>query len=358
MRSDTFDPDQYRQDLLNGGFGRDLRDRQKTANKQRKLAEEERESKADKKGSKPTFLRPDDIAGGYDFKRALVTSLGMPEGQIRLLTKHDLLAFKERIEELGKMYQGGITVEQVISLSRQEDIDRANSQIFSATAVRRKSGIVHFVTNASQNQGKNAVKYHHVNVEFLAFNELAMQPKKVSLYAIKNKLALGKVKFECDCGRFNFWYRYLNTVGGTVLGRKEGGFPKIRNPEMSGVACKHILRVMHYIKSGHGQKYLATAVENERTRQVGARYKQEKATLDETISRQLAQSGHKHTQIKPKVQQEIKKLERKAQQRAKELTSKVTNNQTKAQKLQRYNQMLKNGLIDQAEFDLLASKLG
>lgn len=35
------------------------------------------------------FLRPQDISGDYDFKRALRTTLGMPEGQTRIMTQED-----------------------------------------------------------------------------------------------------------------------------------------------------------------------------------------------------------------------------------------------------------------------------
>jgi hypothetical protein len=100
----------------------------------------------------------------------------------------------------------------------------------------------------------------------LAFNELVFNPEKVKSTTVQNRLSKGKVKYECDCRRFKFWFRYINTVAGTVLGRKEGGYPKIRNPQLSGVACKHILRVMHYIKSSEGRHYLAMALEKERTK--------------------------------------------------------------------------------------------
>ncbi|WP_111857850.1 hypothetical protein [Acinetobacter sp. CFCC 10889] len=361
----NFDPDKFRQEILKGGFGKDLKQRTAEDRQQRKLAEEERESKADKKGSKPTFLRPQDISGDYDFKRALQTTLGMPEGMVRTLTRADLEAFKHNIETIAKQYKGGITVEQVIAFSRQDDIDRANQQIHVAHPARRKAGLVHFITNAS---AESKSRFHHVNVEFQSFNELSLQPKDVSQYAVKNKLSLGHVKFECDCGRFKYWYRYINTVGNTVLGRKEGGFPKIRNPNLTGIACKHILRVMHWIKSGHGQRYLTQAIQNERTRQVGARYRQDKQGLAESIAQQIAKVGSKRSEIKPRLQHELNKLEQKRKQREqlqkrtlqrqKDLLERSKNKQTKQQSLTRYKALLNQGVITDAEYQVLVQNLG
>lgn len=64
----------------------------------------------------------------------------------------------------------------------------------------------------------------------------------------KTAFRVDALNLSAIAGVLNIGMIYLNTVAGTVLGRKEGGFPKIRNPNMTGVACKHILRVMHWIK--------------------------------------------------------------------------------------------------------------
>ena len=355
LGDDDFYPDKFRETILKGGFGKNLKQQQKEDRAQRRTAEEERDSKDDKKGSKPNFLRPSDIAGDYDFKRALTTTLGMPEGMVRALTKDDLIAFKHNIETIAKNYKGGITVEQVIAFSRHEDIDRANKQIHVAHPVRRKSGLVHFLTNASR---ESDVAYHHVNVEFQAFQELSLAPEKIKKTTVQNRLAKGKVKFECDCGRFKYWYRYINTVGGTVLGRKEGSFPKIRNPQVTGIACKHILRVMHYIKSAHGQRYLELALQNDRTKQVGARYKQNKQDLAQNIAEQMVRANTKRNEIKPRLQQEVKKLERKAQARAKAIADRAKQVQSKQQALNKLNTLLNQGILTQEEYQVLSKNLG
>lgn len=359
MIDDGFQADKLREALLKGGIGKDLKQRQRDANRQRKWAEEERDSKNDKKGSKPTFLRPSDISGDYDFKRALQTTLNMPEGMTRAITKDDLKAFADNIEQMQKAYKGGITVEQVISFSRQEDIDRANKQIHVAIPTRRKNGLVHFTTNASREtleKDPNAPRYHHVQVEFLAFNELVFHPDRVKATTVQNRLSKGRVKFECDCGRFNFWFRYLNTVAGTVLGRKEGGFPKIRNPNATGIACKHIIRVMHWIKSAHGRQYLNQALEKERTQQVGGRYRTSKKEVSQLLSEQLVRAHTPRNHIKPNLQAEIAKLEAKAKKQASQIMAKQKLTQTKFEAMNKLKTLFEQGILTADEYAILKGK--
>lgn len=358
-KNDVYLPDELREALLKGGFGKDLKKRQSEAQRQRKWAEEERESKDDKKGSKPTFLRPQDIAGDYDFRRALRTTLNMPEGETRPLTEADLHAFAENVKQMQQAYKGGITVDQVISLSRQEDIDRANKQIHVAIPSRQIGNLVHFTTNASREsieRNPKGPKYHHVRVEFLAFNELVFHPDRVKASTVQNRLSKGRVKFECDCGRFNFWYRYLNTVAGTVLGRAEGGFPKIRNPNTTGIACKHILRVMHWVKSQNGRHYLAQALEKERTKQVGAKHKTSKAEVSRMLSEQVAKANTKRNTIKPNLQAEVARIEATAKRQLQALVRKQKQQESKHQALIKLKTLHEQGILTDAEYAVLSKK--
>lgn len=351
--------DELRKELLKGGVGRDLKKIQREQRKQRKWAEEERESKDDKKGSRPTFLRPQDIAGDYDFKRALKTTIGMPEGMTRAITREDLAAFAANIEQMQQAYKGGITVEQVISLSRQEDIDRANRQIHVAIPTRRKENLVTFTTNASREsieRNPRGPRYYHVQVEFQAFNELVFHPDKVKPSTVQNRLSKGRVKFECNCGRFQYWFRYLNTVAGTVLGRKEGGFPKIRNPNLTGVACKHILRVMHWVKSQEGRQYLSRALEVERTKQVGAKYKTGKRDIADMLAMQVVRANTKRNEIKPNLRAQVAKLEAAADKAAKTLLRKQKQLETKHQALAKLKVLHEQGILTAEEYAILSKK--
>ncbi len=274
--------------LQNGRLRRDLQGRRSEDNKQRAFAE--REIEYDDRGRKiprPMFLRPEDIAKGqdYDVEKVLFTTLGQQKGdRPRRITRDDILAFQDNILLLKDQYKKGITIQNIINLSLADDIDRANEQIYLAVPISRKSGLVHFLTNAGPH---SKVQNHHVEVEFSNFNSVVFDIKKEAISTVKNRLANGKIRFECDCERHTFWYRYMATIGGYGLGRQEGGFPKVRNPHLSGVACKHVLRVAKWITSPAGIQYLKKQVEADRKKQVGARYKLSDAQIQEQINQQV-----------------------------------------------------------------------
>ena len=196
---------------------------------------------ADKQGK---ILNPDEVAGDYDFSKLMVTTL---HGETRPITVDDLKQFAYNARVLGKKYKGGITCKQIIDHSLFADRDRANKQIRTAIPVSAKSGVIHFQTNAGPDSDKTR---HHVYVELLDY------PAAVASGAhskdIAKVLLKGKVKVECDCGRWRYWFRYIATIGHYNLINRETGYPKIRNPKLSGVACKHILRVCQIIQQSPG----------------------------------------------------------------------------------------------------------
>jgi|GEM_PF-280225 len=310
---------QMQEALNKGSLRRDLQGRRSVDNQQRKLAE--REIEYDDRGRKiprPMFLRPEDIAKGkdYDVEKVLFTTLGQQKGdRPRRITRDDILAFQDNILLLKDQYKKGITIQNIVNLSLQDDIDRANEQIYMAVPLSRKSGVVHFLTNAGPN---SKVQNHHVEVEFSNFNSVVFDIKKEAVSTVKNRIANGKIKFECDCERHTFWFRYMATIGGYGLGRQEGGFPKVRNPHLSGVACKHVLRVVHWILSPAGIQYLKKQVEVERTKQVGARYKQSDAKIKDQLNQQMAdiESG-KAKPIIPNIQKAEQEMMRRANKVAK-----------------------------------------
>lgn len=215
-------------------------------------------SRRDKAGKDGKILNPNEVGGEWDGARVLNTTLG---GAKRELTADDLVLFRRNIEALkqrnqGKKIQGGIRPAQVIQLSRDIDIERSNKQIRQAILMGGSSGKLRFQTNASGETPN--VKYHYVNVELLDFQEFTAMPRtpKTKPLVAAKQLANSRIRFECDCGRHTFWYRYLATTGGWNMGREETGYPKERNPQLTGVACKHVLRVMRELTAGmyvHGQ---------------------------------------------------------------------------------------------------------
>lgn len=212
---------------------------------------------AERRANAPRILNPGDLQGSnLDAITVLNTTLGMPKGQSRSLTVDDLAAFRQNIRTLGTRFTGGITARQVVDMSQTVDRDRARKEILIAVPANAKairgagreldSLEVMFITNASQ-QSKD--KRHFVTVQFLGYPVAIASGEKTPTKAA-NLMRKQAVRFDCDCGRHTFWYRYIATIGNYNVGRSENGYPKVRNPNLAGVACKHVLRVMAEIEGG------------------------------------------------------------------------------------------------------------
>lgn len=316
-----------------------------------------------------TLLKPDEIAGDYVITRGLMTTLG---GQARPLTYDDLKQFSYNVENLRKAAKkakmlGGITAKQVIDKSWQDDRDRAHRQIHLANpthyrAVTEGGGqatslMVGFMTNAGPD---SEFTHHNVNVQFLDFGAVVASPMKAD--KIVDQLVKGRLKFECNCGRFKYFFRYVCTQAEVVAGRQENAFPKIRNPGVTGIACKHILRVMQTIMSSPTFKGYATKViqkfrddightENverisdqrdfeEKRRKEAYRQRQVKSTEEKRKQRQ-AQPAYARMQERMKDRANAKERER----MAKSKTAAVSGIERHARELLRLN------AITQQQFD-------
>lgn len=156
----------------------------------------------------------------------------------------DLRAFKRLMQVRQQdfkqnLIRNGIHFQSIIARSRREDILRFEKQINTAFSARKdRYGVVLFRVNAS---AESDVSHHMVSVQFMDF-QVALSSGSIT-QALAKAVLNGPVKFDCDCGRHRYWYRYLATLGGFVYGKPETGYPKIRNPSLTGLACKHVLYV-------------------------------------------------------------------------------------------------------------------
>lgn len=362
----AFTPDQLRKEydsikkaVDDGGVRREANNRFSSERKRRIDA-----GKGDHKEKMPVFLRPQDIQKGidYGFEKVYLTTLG--KGELRVLTQSDLIAFKKNIELLKDQYKKGITAKQVINLSLPSDVDRSNRQIHLAIPLSIKDGVVHFMTNASK---ESNVDYHHVDVEFLAYKSLALQPSEVTQQDVRSALALGKIRFQCDCQRHTYWYRYMACIGGYNYGRIEEGFPKIRNPELAGVACKHTLRVMQYILSPQGSQYLFKSLNKDRSRQFGKRRKVTANQANKMLNEQLQASEKGKTPIikqnenakNREINRRVRDLARKHQAQTQKaymkqfnLSEKDAQAQIKKNAISKLDVLLRSGVITQDEYNV------
>ena len=200
-------------------------------------------------GDNAKILSADDLGGLYDPKRALFTTI---DGKPRLLGHDDILAFRAAVKDIQRVHgqhskqaAGGILVKRVIDYSLTADRERSNAQIHTVMPVGNRAGVVHFQTNSGPNSN---VARHHVMVQFLSY-DMAVSGGGSAADAAK-LLGRGKVRFDCDCKHHTFFLRFIASAANFNYGRSEDGFPKIRNPALRGVACKHVLKVMGVISHG------------------------------------------------------------------------------------------------------------
>jgi hypothetical protein len=202
------------------------------------------------------LLRPNEVAGDYDAGRLLQTTLG---GYRHAITPEDLGVFKRNAELLGKQFRGGITARSVIDRSLEIDRERANREIHYAVPHRFVNGMLHIVTNAGP---RSEVNRHHVLLELLNFNAAVSSPADGRELA--RQLSTGPLRVACDCGRWKYWYSYVATIGKFNASTPQLGFPKIRNPHLTGVSCKHVLRVMQQLQMPGIRDYIAKMIDNSR----------------------------------------------------------------------------------------------
>ncbi|MCA0214693.1 MAG: hypothetical protein LCH79_16135 [Proteobacteria bacterium] len=250
------------------------------------------------------ILNPTEVGGEYDAGRLLTTTMG---GHLHAITHEDLRTFRQNVQLLGKRFRGGITAKAIIDLSLPEDRERANREIKTAVPMQSIGGRVHFITNAGP---KSDVARHHVHVEFLTFSAAVSSPGPAA--DLVKPVVSGALKFDCDCGRHTYWYRYIATVGKYNSGRDETGFPKIRNPNLRGVACKHILRVMQQLSMPIIKQQIARMIENARENLDKRPKVLSKKQAEQIAEQQRAQETWKRS----KVETTSEKRQRLAQARA------------------------------------------
>ena len=222
-----------------------------TAELNSRLQQDAKEREAEGKRQGSIILSQNDVlTGNWDAHKVLFTTLG---GQIRPITAEDLATFRRNINTAQQKLKKGVTAQQVIDWSAgivtgniKSDLSRARDEIKMAVPVGAQKGRLRFITNAGPD---SKVSRHHVIVEFLNYGAEAASGSSTARQSAL-RLRRGPIKIECDCERWRYWFRYIATIGGFNAGRAETGFPKIKNPRLQGIACKHIVKVMHEVKSG------------------------------------------------------------------------------------------------------------
>ncbi|BBO69097.1 hypothetical protein DSCA_30270 [Desulfosarcina alkanivorans] len=183
-------------------------------------------------------------------------------------TADDLKRFDKQAQRARKEFgfgKKGVRIDQLISASRTDDIERSRKQIRNATFYRifnSKSGVLlHFRTSAGPD---SKFTHHQVKIRLEEWGDWLTSTVKFNK-AAKNILN-GRISFDCDCGRHQFWYRYVATIGGFAVSPLEHSYPKIRNPKLTGACCKHVLKVLATLRGPAVQRLIIAEMEKEAER--------------------------------------------------------------------------------------------
>lgn len=206
------------------------------------------------------ILLPSDIAQGkVSGGRLLHTTLG---GVPRQLTATDMAEFRAKAKALGARYAGGATINDIVRTSRPEDLQRARDIKWS-TPARLRNGTIDFIASASP---QSPVTRHYVTVvlaDYGAALARAATPLQAAAWLAKE----GHIRWDCTCGRHIFWYRFIATSIGANALRPETGWPRIRNPHLTGLGCKHTLRTVIELRDNMlVRKQVAKMIEADRAR--------------------------------------------------------------------------------------------
>lgn len=179
-------------------------------------------------------------------------------------TNEELKAFRRMIkrvqEETGGRDSRGAFIKQIIGLCDEKDVSRANEQIPYARLYQIRGGTLKFSVKASGESGFDG--HYQVRVRLEGWDGALVSGKTWQNAA---KMAVnGRVSFDCQCGRHQYWYRYLAGVGGfAVEPPSEKDFPKIRNPTLHGAACKHVIKTLQTLQSPTVQGVLAKELQRQ-----------------------------------------------------------------------------------------------
>jgi len=171
-------------------------------------------------------------------------------------TADDLREFDRKARSARKRYKStkkGVPAAQLMAASLSSDLKRSRDHIKRATFYRvfnsRDGVLLHFSTSSGPESKKDS---HQVKIRLDEWTEHLTG--NLPFPEAAKKILGGRISFDCDCGRHQFWYRYVATIGGFAVAPLENAYPKIRNPRLIGACCKHVLKVLATLQGPAVQK--------------------------------------------------------------------------------------------------------
>jgi len=196
-------------------------------------------------------LKPEEVARLLGNKK--------PDGT--LFTLADIQKFNELRLKQTKTFNAtvkGAPVPQLLAASWGADLQRARKEIKRSTLYRINGDLLHFRTPSGPD---SKYDFHQVRVKLEEWQENLAGGQ--NCMASVKRAATGRISFDCDCGRHQYWFRYMATIGGYAIEPLEFAFPKIRNPGLGGACCKHAIMTLLTLQSPMTHNFLAKEMEKQ-----------------------------------------------------------------------------------------------
>lgn len=198
---------------------------------------------------------------GLTSRKKLVMDYGFNGQKIEydLKTLHKMAEATEKAQQTYNSREAGIPITQAISKSDIED-KRQAKRVASATLYKLTDNILDFRVTASGDT-PNAPSYYKVRVRLEDWKREIARAKGKDYMTAAQRATMGYVSFDCNCGRYIYWYQYLATIGNFDIAPGETVFPKIRNRRLKGICCKHILKALMTVQSPIVQRRVSMAMQ-------------------------------------------------------------------------------------------------
>ncbi len=271
------------------------------------IAQERRSQKVARKAAVGT-LNPDQM------RRALLKGEIDPFSAVlwgtnakgNLFSLQDIQGFGDARKKVQKTFKPkqGAPIVQLLAASLHEDVQLSNQQIRNPNLFAINGGVLHFnVPSSGATPG--APPYYGVRIRLDEWND---QLINTTDYKESVRAALrGHVSIDCTCGRYQYWFRYVATAAKVALTPFEKDFPKIRNPKLLGMCCKHQLKTLKTLLSPTVAKFLENKMSKQATA-VGFAGESKHQTLSQKEMAQVAKARPRAID-QAKYKDQLKKLE-------------------------------------------------
>lgn len=184
---------------------------------------------------------------------------------VRLGKKQDGTEFTtddlKRFDKLRKQYKKrggglpGVTYAELVAKSAETRIDRASNRskdrrgVSQAQLIKLRANVITVRVKASDISDH---QHHKVDIRLEEWDERMgdADGSDRGYASASRKACAGRVSINCSCGDHQYRYRYMATLGNYCLSPpKEFAYPKITNPNLTGLACKHVLLAATMLQS-------------------------------------------------------------------------------------------------------------